>query len=364
MYLGNDVPVKIRSERLPQLPEGTDFDVFTSDALYRCMSVKDGRIVLPDGMSYAAMVVPDKTRLTVRDEERLADIERQGATVIRSSYPEIDMADVVLAQGNMKRQQLWFCHRQTDEADIYFLSNHGTESINDTLLLRTRRCHAEWWNPVDGSRRWLSCQPTNDGRVQVPLAMVAKESGFVVLRDKGLMPKEEGSLDFVQEGRVTLQGWMVFFDTNFGGPGMVEMDRLDDWTKSEDSRIRYYSGTAIYEKIVRLPKGKRFLLHVDGLHDMARVVLNGQEVGTLWCAPYVMDLSPYVRKGKNMLRLEVTNTWTNRMILDASLPTDERITHAFPEIYTKSDSLKPSGIDGEVWLEFGRKAPSTGRRRK
>ena len=131
----------------------------------------------------------------------------------------------------------------------------------------------------------------------------------------------------------------------------MEMDCLEDWSKSEDSRIRHYSGTAIYEKTLRLPKGKRLKLHIDGLHDMARVVLNGREVGTLWCAPYVMDLTSYAKKGKNVLRLEVTNTWTNRMILDASLPSDERITHTFPEIYTPSDSLKPSGIDGEVWIE-------------
>ena len=77
MYLGNDVPVKIRSERLPQWPEGTDFDVFTSDALYGRMSVKEGRIALPNGMSYAAMVVPDKTQLTACDDEKLAEMEQK-----------------------------------------------------------------------------------------------------------------------------------------------------------------------------------------------------------------------------------------------------------------------------------------------
>ena len=356
MYLGNDVPVKIRSERLPQWPEGTDFDVFTSDALYGRMSVKEGRIALPNGMSYAAMVVPDKTQLTTRDEEKLADMKRQGATIIRSSFPTLDVTDVDLVHGSMKRQQLWFCHRQTDEADIYFLSNHGTASISDSLLLRTHRCHAEWWNPVDGSRRLLQCQPTADGRVQVPLTMVAKESGFVVLIDAGKVPLDEAvlkaeTLSSTPVRHVSLQGWKVFFDPRLGGPGQVEMDCLEDWSKSEDSRIRHYSGTAIYEKTLRLSKRKRLKLHIDGLHDMARVVLNGREVGTLWCAPYVMDLTPYAKKGKNVVRLEVTNTWTNRMILDASLPSDERITHTFPEIYTPSDPLKPSGIDGEVWIE-------------
>ena len=283
-------------------------------------------------------------------------MEQKRATIIRSSFPTLDVTDVALVHGNMKRQQLWFCHRQTDEADIYFLSNHGTASISDSLLLRTHRNHAEWWNPVDGSRRLLQCQPTTDGRVQVPLSMVAKESGFVVLRDAGKVPLDEAALKAETLSskpvrHVSLRGWKVFFDPRLGGSGQVEMDCLEDWSKSEDSRIRHYSGTAIYEKTLRLPKGKRLKLHIDGLHDMARVVLNGREVGTLWCAPYVMDLTPYAKKGKNVLRLEVTNTWTNRMILDASLPSDERITHTFPEIYTPSDSLKPSGIDGEVWIE-------------
>lgn len=181
----------------------------------------------------------------------------------------------------------------------------------------------------------------------------------MVLRDEGKVTLEERTL---ASERVSLQGWKVFFDPHLGGPGAVEMERLYDWTQSEDSGIRHYSGTAIYEKTVRLPKGKRCRLQVDGLHDMARVVLNGQEVGTLWCAPYEMDLTPYVKRGKNVLRLEVTNTWANRMILDASLPDQERITHAFPEVYVPNDSLKASGIDGEVWLEFGGETPNTGRR--
>ena len=58
IYLGDDVPMRTLSHRLPDLPQGYDFDAFTTDALLHRMSAKDGRISLPDGISYRLMILP------------------------------------------------------------------------------------------------------------------------------------------------------------------------------------------------------------------------------------------------------------------------------------------------------------------
>lgn len=356
VYIGEDAPVKIRSERLPVLPAGTDFDAFTSDALFKRMAVKDGRITLPDGMNYEAMVIPPTTRLTAKASQRIGELKRQGATILYTPYPTVSMPDAALTHGDMKLLQLWFCHRQTKTADIYFFSNHGTTAISDTMMLRSKHRQAEWWNPVDGSRHKLPAQQTADGRTQVPLTMVAKESGFVVLSD---IPSQADMLPGLPQSEMVIEGpWLVDFDPQRGGPGRIEMDSLYDWTRSADQRVSHYSGTAVYTKMLKMkrPKsGQQVWLAVDGLHNLALVTLNGHEVGTLWCEPFRIDLTPYVRQGKNELKLEVVNAWTNRMILDASLPDSQRITHAFPEVVKPNDRLVPSGIDGKVSLIYSEK---------
>ena len=52
----------------------------------------------------------------------------------------------------------------------------------------------------------------------------------------------------------------------------------------------------------------------------AGVRVNGKPVRRLWAPPYRCDLTPYVKTGVNEVRVDVTSTWRNRLIYDASLP--------------------------------------------
>ena len=129
--------------------------------------------------------------------------------------------------------------------------------------------------------------------------------------------------------------------------------KLIDWTQNEDKRIRYYSGTAIYRKNIQLNninKKERVWLRFPKLCSMARVVINNQEVSTIWCSPWEADLTPFIREGNNKLEIYVTNSLMNRMIGDATLPQDSRYTYAYPEIVTSRDKLVSSGIIGDVFL--------------
>ena len=61
-YYGDHVPNFAQLKRVrprPVLP-GYDYDVITEEALLTRMAVRDGRIVLPDGMSYRVLVLPDR----------------------------------------------------------------------------------------------------------------------------------------------------------------------------------------------------------------------------------------------------------------------------------------------------------------
>ena len=107
-----------------------------------------------------------------------------------------------------------------------------------------------------------------------------------------------------------------------GGPEKVTFEALQDWTASKERGIKYYSGIATYRKsfdLARLP-GKRTYLNLGTVHDMARVRLNGKDLGVVWCAPWQVDISDAVEPGNNQLEIEVANRWPNRMLGDQQTP--------------------------------------------
>jgi hypothetical protein len=153
---------------------------------------------------------------------------------------------------------------------------------------------------------------------------------------------------------VTLQGpWQVSFDPKFGGPQKVTFDNLYDWTKSENDGIKYYSGIAVYKKTFDADSvsGKRVYLDLGKVHEIARVKLNGKDLGVVWCAPWRIDITDALKSGTNALEIEVANLWPNRLIGDDGKPQEQRFTWTILKHPYKAESqLLPSGLLGPVQL--------------
>ncbi len=83
-YYGDHVPnfaqLK-RSDPAHVLP-GYDYDVVTEEVILKRMSVRDGRIVLPDGMSYRVLVLPDRPGISLPVLRKLKQLVKAGATII------------------------------------------------------------------------------------------------------------------------------------------------------------------------------------------------------------------------------------------------------------------------------------------
>lgn len=146
--------------------------------------------------------------------------------------------------------------------------------------------------------------------------------------------------------------WDAYFPTS-AGEKQVRL-KPGSWTEEADEQIRNFSGTARYKTAFDYPSPinpieMKVEVDLRDVRDIGRVLLNGEDVGTTWKAPYTLDITKAVRFGGNEIIVEVTNTWTNRLLADAKLPLRERST--FPTGAGFSGWPKaplPAGLIGPV----------------
>jgi hypothetical protein len=184
------------------------------------------------------------------------------------------------------------------------------------------------------------------------------------LKGEGGRKDEAGARNFPVPSRLTeLSGpWEVAFDPKWGGPEHVTFDTLKDWSKRAEDGIRFYSGTAVYRKTFDAPKGsrgQRMYLDLGVVKNLARVRLNGRDLGVVWCAPWRVDITDALRADPNQLEIAVANLWPNRLIGDQSLPEPKRLTWTTWNPFTKDSPLLESGLLGPVTLVTEREAVLT-----
>jgi len=134
----------------------------------------------------------------------------------------------------------------------------------------------------------------------------------------------------------------------------VTFDRLEDWTERPEEGIKYYSGTATYRKKFDKPRGttgKRLYLNLGKVNYIAEVRLNGKNLGVVWCAPWRVEVTEGMRARDNELEIDVANLWPNRLIGDAGLPPEKRLTKTNVRTYKAGSPLLPSGLLGPLKLE-------------
>ena len=84
VFLGDDVPIKTITSRLPKGIEGLDWDVCTGDALTHRLSARDGQLVTPDGITYKALLVADKAHVNATSQAQIDAFRKAGVPVLHS----------------------------------------------------------------------------------------------------------------------------------------------------------------------------------------------------------------------------------------------------------------------------------------
>jgi hypothetical protein len=222
-----------------------------------------------------------------------------------------------------------YTHRRTQNHDIYFVSNKSPELIEADCTFRNGSDRPELWIPVTGEMfRIAQYNYRVNGETTIPMRFEPYESFFVVFSHKDLEQSRNTlrEINFPEMRQIAvLNGpWEICFDTKWGGPEKVVFNELEDWTQRSERGIKYYSGLATYSKSFDLPdlhpSESDIYLDLGNVHHIARIRINGKDLGAIWTAPWHVKITDAARSRDNHLEIEVANLWTNRLLGDMQEP--------------------------------------------
>jgi len=389
----------------PARPEGYESDYVNADVVVNMMQVSPaGKIVLPGGMSYSVLVLPDINQMTLPVLRKIKELAAGGVTIVGprpvsapglTGFPGSDQELNLLASevwGDLdgisrtrrsygKGQVIWgmplsyvmqllsippdlewskpldgklsWIHRKDGGREIYFLVN-GSDSPQDIdVRFRISGKEPELWHPDNGTTEPASYQ-VQGSRTLLPLHFEAREAIFVVF-DRVASDSSRTIPAAKYRDVAVLNGpWQINFQEKLGAPTQIIADSLFSWTTYPDEGVKYFSGTAAYTKTFTVSKkmlGSRNRLFIDlgKVGDIAEITLNGKPIELLWKEPFRAELTPALRKGKNNLEISVTNEWTNRLAGD-NLNPDKKVLDSYPRPFGGAYQVSDSGLMGPVKL--------------
>ncbi|MDX9748598.1 MAG: glycosyl hydrolase [Paludibacter sp.] len=404
-FIGEDAP-KMTGIINPTLPVGYQFDYMNAEVIEKYMTVKNGLITLPHGTQYRMLVLPQLETMRPELLRKIYSLVLQGAVVlgpapkrspslqnqpradqeladlVRQLWGEVDGEKVTKRKVGMgmimngidlkdalqllqcipdcqlpSDNTIHYAHRVTPEADIYFLTNQTNETRIVSPEFRVANRIPEIWEATTGNIRPLRAYTFHATATAVPLKLAPNESVFIVFRKPETRNGKTSLVDNYPEPVNTIEvskPWSVQFEQESRGPlHAVKFQSLTDWSTSANDSIKYYSGIATYSNQFTLKKRnkqQRVSISLGSVTAMAKVYINEQYAGGLWTAPFEADITSYIKKGTNTLRIEVVNTWVNRLIGDLRLPIEQRKTWLPVNPYTADSPLQPSGLLGPVTI--------------
>ncbi len=303
----------LAAEIKPAVPKGYDFD-FCSDELVRTrMTVENGRLTLPGGMSYRVLVLPQQRLMTPELLRKIRDLVRSGAVVYGppplhspslKGYPRCDdevrklVAELwvdcdcdeeaqlertfgkgkviwgtslatVLARSRLEPDFAYrnsefaggatppvrHIHRSLPDRDIYFVANLGDAPASVVGSFRVASGRPELWQAESGVIEATPVYESNAGRMRVPLELAARGSVFVVFRKDG-RPANDRILTVKKDGVTRWETKAVSVTDTFAPvkpiPDVVSTFTMVAWVKpGADTALpaEDFSGTGAYSVV-------------------------------------------------------------------------------------------------------------------
>ena len=343
---------------------GYQYDSMNKDAL------------LNQPFNYKVLVVPQWVLVSPEAKKRIAQLRRQGVQIVDKPYKESTFEkvapDVILPEG------IAYTHRLYDDFNIYFISNQKDEKLSFTAKFRDTDKVVTIYHPESNIHTWA-----DNYKDSLTLELAPFESVFVIFGYRlnciatalvkesfGKLLHEEfcyGQSEYSHAGNKTFPRWEQNIPTlginsepwtvSFREAGLtIKAQTLFDWSQHADDRIRYFSGHARYTTTWKLKKNevpqRRAWLSFPNVKDIAHVWINGKDCGIAWTAPYEVEITGALKKGKNKIEIEVVNTWHNalRGADQGKAPYEGIWTNA--KYRTKGDNLLPAGLLAQPELKI------------
>jgi hypothetical protein len=391
-YYGEDNNItSLFGAKLPDVPEGYNYDFINSHALLNLLTVKEGKLVTPSGMSYSVLHL-DSNAVTMPLDvlRKISGLVKAGATIsgvkptaagsLKEDQQEFDrLVKEVWDAGNPKvlsgkplsevmpalniqpdftytkpqsTTQLMYVHRKLNDGDFYWVNNRTDKPETLEVSFRITGKVPVIWHAETGKTEPASYSISN-GRTNVTLNLTPIDAVFVVFKDAATktavaLPKQ------TEKEILTVEGsWNVSFQPNRGAPASATFDKLVSYTENSDAGIKYFSGTAVYTKTINVPanalvKGEQVFLDLGDVKNLAEVTVNGKSLGVIWRKPFRADVGSALKAGDNKIEIKVINLWPNRLIGDAQPGVTNKITYTAMPFYKADSPLLPSGLLGPV----------------
>ncbi|MDR1504943.1 MAG: hypothetical protein LBT43_21035 [Prevotella sp.] len=246
----------------------------------------------------------------------------------KAFFTYLARCQMLLQQGSFVSRTGNVLHRSMPEAEIFFIHNPEEAMTNSFEFPVTGRT-PELWDAYAGiiksTEKWMQA----GNKSIITLKLEKDESVFVIFPAQKTHYRKQPGVDITGERTEGVNGrWLVTFipKTN-ERPFKKEYRELTDWSKQNDNKVKYFSGTAVYEKKIKIDTAdikpdKRIILDLGKLYDIAELEINGKKSGTLWIPPYKAGISSFLKAGENILKVYITNTWVNCLIGDEQYPED------------------------------------------
>ncbi len=289
---------------------GYDCD-YISDRQLAKVRIENGMLVTEGGTRYRALIVPSGTTVDKRLKALLTPLQDY---VINGEKPQA-MARYAKAEAMKSELHLRAIRRKTTDSWHYFMANLTPNDVSSSVALTVPCKSATWYDPMTGD---ITPAVITNGKVCINLrsgeSRILKTSA--TSNDSSTNPTSlTCSTNFSEALPITGPWTLTFTEEAPKVDQTFKLDKLQTWeTLSPEAAITM--GTGVYTTTFRLTKQQarqHWMLDLGDVRESARVYLNGRFLGCAWAVPFVLDCRDALQKGKNELRIEVTNLPANRI---------------------------------------------------
>ena len=202
----------------------------------------------------------------------------------------------------------------------YFIANLTSSDVDDYVGLAVPLTQAVWYNPMTDE---CYDAETKDGKIRVSL--LSGESRFLLVPDE----EKNDTLPYIETAgkakvchrnnpsKVIDTPWTLkFIDEAPHVDKTWTLPHAQTWETLDDDNVKVTMGTGVYTTTIKLDKAeakKHWAIDLGDVRESARVYINGKFIGCAWAAPFILDTDGALHKGKNEIRIEVTNLPANRI---------------------------------------------------